>query len=62
MADDETMWTSCARCGRMNIEIVEDSAPELCDECCICGLCTEDGFDHDGCLEGGSVEWRNVEA
>ena len=32
-SDSEPMWTSCEKCGKLNIEIVEDSAPEFCDVC-----------------------------
>lgn len=31
--ESEKMWTSCEKCGRLNIEIVEDMAPEFCDAC-----------------------------
>lgn len=33
LADHEPYWTSCGACGDLNIEIVEDSAPELCARC-----------------------------
>ena len=33
LADDEPMFTSCGSCGELNIEIVDDSAPEFCDAC-----------------------------
>lgn len=29
----EKMWTSCEKCGKLNIEIVENMAPEFCDAC-----------------------------
>lgn len=56
----EQMWTTCGKCEKMNIMVVEDVAPSFCEECCICGNCTPDGFDHDACLEGGSVERIDV--
>jgi hypothetical protein len=61
-SDSESMWTTCGKCGKMTVEIIDESAPEFCQDCCICGNSTPDGFDHDGCLEGGSVEWVNIEA
>ena len=32
-SESEKMWTSCGQCERLNIEIVEDMAPEFCDAC-----------------------------
>lgn len=32
-SETETMWTSCNNCGYLNIEIIEDTAPEVCNAC-----------------------------
>jgi hypothetical protein len=30
---EETFWTTCGKCEQMNIEIIDDSAPEFCNAC-----------------------------
>ena len=30
---EPTYWTACERCGEFNIEIIDDMAPEMCDDC-----------------------------
>ena len=32
-SESEKMWTSCGKCGKLNIEIVEHMAAEFCDVC-----------------------------
>ncbi len=35
--DTEMHYTTCMVCERMNIEIINDMAPETCDDCIITG-------------------------
>ena len=33
----------------------------MLDECCICGLVSDDGFDHPECFDAGSIDASEVD-